>query len=156
MARPSRESRESQSRTKVWSPPQKLATPPAPEGYKYRWVRRMIRGEDDIENILSRQAQHYEPVRPDQVQMDNVRTLEDGKHAGVVVKGDLMLTQVPLDVVEQRNDYYDNKARSMQAAVDNDLMKESTKEMPIYKKRGTRVQLGVRKTQFESDSGDEF
>ena len=37
-------SRATQVRRKPWSPPSKLDAPPAPEGYKHRWIRAEVRG----------------------------------------------------------------------------------------------------------------
>lgn len=153
MAIAMRETRESQARKKVWEPPNKLRTPAPPEGYKYRYVRRQIKGlGDDHENVLARKAQHYEPVHPSEIKLDNVRTMEDGKDAGAVINGDLILMKVPTEIADQRTVYYQDKAEKMQEAVDNDLMKEGTKSMPVYKKRGTRVQLGTRAAKFEDDN----
>ena len=33
-------------RRKPWAPPSKLEAPEAPAGYKHRWIRTAIRGED--------------------------------------------------------------------------------------------------------------
>ncbi len=47
-----RKSREAESRTatarrKPWAPPSKLDAPPAPPGYKHRWIRAEANGYDD-------------------------------------------------------------------------------------------------------------
>ena len=47
-------SRAAQARRKPWSPPSKLDAPPAPEGYKHRWIRAEVRGFEDRTNISSR------------------------------------------------------------------------------------------------------
>lgn len=145
--------RESQSRKKVWKPPAKLETPTPPEGYKYRLVRRTLRGVEEKENVLGRMAQHYEPVKPEELgsRGTDYQTLEDGKHAGVVTVGDLMLMKVPVEVAEQREEHYATINRRMQNAVDNDLMKENTKAMPITSNRKTTVELGTRPISIAGD-----
>ncbi len=40
-------SRATQVRRKPWSPPSKLDAPPAPEGFKHRWIRAEVRGFED-------------------------------------------------------------------------------------------------------------
>jgi len=48
-----KDSREREERRKPWSPPSMLDAPPAPEGYKHRWIRAEVRGFDDRKNIFS-------------------------------------------------------------------------------------------------------
>ena len=144
--------RESQTRKKVWNPPNRLGTPTPPEGYKYRFIRRSLRGTEETGNILSRLAQHYEPVKPEELQGENpYQTLEGGKHAGTIVSGDLMLMKVPVEVVEQRESHFSGMSRRMQEAVDNDLMKENSKSMPISRNRKTHVELGTRRNSIAGD-----
>ena len=48
------DSREKEKRRKPWAPPSMLDAPPAPEGYKHRWIRTEVRGFDDRKNIFDR------------------------------------------------------------------------------------------------------
>ena len=59
-------SREKQGRRKPWTPPSMLDAPPAPEGYKHRWIRAEVRGFDDTRNISARLREGYELVRQDE------------------------------------------------------------------------------------------
>jgi hypothetical protein len=52
-------------------------------------------------------------------------TIEDGKHAGVVSVGGLMLARIPVETVEERNAYFAKKARDQLTAVDNELLREN-------------------------------
>ena len=50
-------SRASQTRAKtakkvVWTPPSSLDAPPAPDGFRHRWIRAESMGFDDSKNIL--------------------------------------------------------------------------------------------------------
>lgn len=144
--------RESQTRKKVWNPPNRLGTPTPPEGYKYRFVRRSLRGVEETGNVLSRIAQHYEVVKPDELQGENpYQTLDSGKHAGAVVSGDLMLMKVPEEIVEQRESHFNAQAQRMQEAVDSDLMRENTRSMPITKNRKTHIEVGTRRNTIAGD-----
>ena len=43
-----RESNSGKTRkTKVWTPPSSLDAPPAPDGYRHRWIRAESMGQDD-------------------------------------------------------------------------------------------------------------
>ena len=138
--------RETTSRRKPWAPPSLLDAPPAPEGYKHRWVRTALRGEEDQSNVFNRLREGYEPVRADEHPDFQAPTIDDGKHAGIIGNGGLMLTRVPVETAEERSEYYGNRTREQMVAVDQDLMKEQHPSMPISNKRQSRVSFGGRKS----------
>ena len=139
------ETRETESRRKPWAPPSVLDAPPPPEGYKHRWVRSAIRGEEDKGNVFNRLRQGYEPVRADEHPGYQAPTIEDGKHAGVIGNGGLILTRVPVETAQERTAYYGGRTREQMDAVDQDLMKEQHPSMPINQSRQSRVSFGGRK-----------
>jgi hypothetical protein len=140
------ETREKTDRRKPWAPPSVLDAPPAPEGYKHRWVRASIRGEEDKGNVFNRLRQGYEPVRADEHPDYQAPTIEDGKHAGVIGNGGLILTRVPVETAQERTAYYGDRTREQMTAVDQDLMKEQHPSMPINQQRQSRVSFGGRKS----------
>lgn len=140
------DTREKESRRKPWSPPSVLDAPPAPEGFKHRWVRASIRGEEDKGNVFNRLRQGYEPVRADEHPGYQAPTVDEGKHAGVIGNGGLILTRVPVETANERTDYYGNRTREQMTAVDQDLMKEQHPSMPINQQRQSRVSFGGRKS----------
>jgi hypothetical protein len=140
------ETRETESRRKPWAPPSVLDAPPPPEGYKHRWVRASIRGEEDKGNVFNRLRQGYEPVRADDHPGYQAPTIEDGKHAGVIGNGGLILTRVPVETAQERTAYYGGRTREQMDAVDQDLMKEQHPSMPINQSRQSRVSFGGRKS----------
>ena len=97
--------REEESRRTPWAPPSVLAAPPAPAGYQNRWVRASIRGEEDKGNVFSRLRQGYEPVRADQHPEFQAPTIDDGKHAGVIGNGGLILTRIPVETAHERTEF---------------------------------------------------
>ena len=143
-------SRASQTRTKklrkkVWTPPSYLDTPNAPAGFRHRWVRVEILGYVDTKNIQGRLRTGYELVRADQYPEDDYPAIPDGKYAGVIGHGGLVLTRVPEEIAQQRADYFKRLSSEQIEAVDNDLMKEQHKSMPIDIDRQTRTTFGGRK-----------
>ena len=56
-----------------------------------------------------------------------------------------MLTRVPEEIAQSRQDYYAKQAKDQMAAMDNDLMKEEHKSMPIEIDRQSRTTFGGRK-----------
>ena len=127
---------------KVWSPPSYLDTPNAPDGFRHRWVRVEKLGFVDTKNVQGRLRSGYELVRADEYPKEDFPTITDGKYAGVIGHGGLVLTRVPEEIARQRTDYYMNQAQDQIRAVDNDLMKEQHKSMPIDIDRQSRTTFG--------------
>ena len=130
---------------KVWTPPSYLDTPNAPNGFRHRWVRTEILGFVDTKNIQGRLRSGYELVRADEFPEEDYPAITDGKYAGVIGHGGLVLTRVPEEIARQRSDYYADQARDQQAAIDADLAKEQHNSMPITVDRDTRVTFGGKK-----------
>jgi len=144
-------SRASQTRTKtlrkkVWTPPSYLDTPNAPTGFRHRWVRVEIMGFLDTKNIQGRLRSGYELVRADEYPEGEYPAIPDGKYAGVIGHGGLVLTRVPEEIAKQRSDYFSKLGMDQITAVDNDLMKEQHKSMPINIDRQSRTTFGGRKS----------
>ena len=131
---------------KPWSPPSMLDTPPAPEGYTYRWIRAEIVGQEDRKNVSSRLSEGFDLVRSEELDdsdQDRFDSVQQGKHAGVVARGGLLLAKIPNETREERNSYYAARAQTQQDAVDNDMMRESDPSSPILNpERKSKVTFG--------------
>jgi hypothetical protein len=136
------QTREKETRKKVWTPPSSLDAPPAPTGFKHRWIRAESLGFNDAKNVNGRLRQGYELVRSDEYPDSDYPVVEDGKYAGVIGVGGLLLTRVPEEIAQQRTDHYVRQGQENVEAVDNDLMKEQHPSMPINIDRQTRVTFG--------------
>ena len=136
------QTREKTAKKKVWSPPSSLDAPPAPTGFRHRWVRAESLGFNDTKNVSGRIRQGYELVRADEYPDSDYPVVEDGKYAGVIGVGGLVLTRVPEEVAKQRQDYYAKQGMEQVQALDNDLMKEQHQSMPINIDRQSRVTFG--------------
>ena len=136
------QTREKEARKKVWTPPSSLDAPPAPTGFRHRWVRIESMGFQDTKNVAGRLRSGYELVRADQYPDSDYPVIEDGKYAGVIGVGGLVLTRVPEEIAESRARYYAERGVEQDKAVDNDLMKEQHPSMPINVDRQTRVTFG--------------
>lgn len=127
----SNETRAAEARKEPWKPPSMLDAPPAPEGFKHRWIRESVMGFDDRKNVSSRSREGYELVRGEEYPDFDIPTVEDGKHAGVIGVGGLLLARVPLEVVDERQSYFRDMTRDQMTAVDNELAREQHPAMPI-------------------------
>jgi len=136
------QTREKDSRPKVWTPPSSLDAPPAPMGYRHRWIRAESMGSDDTKNIMGKLRSGWELVRADEYPEDDFPSVQDGKHAGVIGVGGLLLARIPEELAQSREQYFDNKVTDREQAVENDLMKEQHNAMPINQERQSRVTFG--------------
>ena len=139
----SAESRDKISRRKPWQPPSLLDAPPPPQGYVYRWIRESMIGQNDPANMSKRIREGWEPVRAEDHPDFEAPSIDDGKHAGVIGVGGLILAKIPKETVDERRAYYQNVADQQIQAVDNDLMRESNQVMPISApNRSSKVTFG--------------
>ena len=137
------QTRSKTERPKVWIPPSSLDAPPAPDGFRYRWIRAESLGFDDSKNIQGRLRSGYELVRAEEVEnASDYPVLDTGKYKGVIGVGGLLLAKVPDEIAAQRTAYIKRRTDGMNEAVDNDLMREQHKSMPINVDRQSRVTFG--------------
>ena len=138
------QSRERSSQRRPWAPPSALDAPEPPAGYVHRWVRTEVRGYDDTKNASARLREGWEPVRADEYpDLEGVYpSIEDGKHAGTIGVGGLMLARIPEETVEERTEYFREQTRTQMDAVDQNLMREQHPSMPIHNDRQSRVSFG--------------
>jgi hypothetical protein len=118
-------SREKTTRRKPWAPPSRLDAPPAPPGYQHRWIRTAAGNQEDRSNVAGKLREGYEFVRADEYPDFHAPVMEDGRHAGVISVGSLVLARIPDETVKERNDYYQARARDFQKSVDNELLKSN-------------------------------
>jgi hypothetical protein len=121
-----------------------LEAPEPPAGYKHRWIRTAIRGEDDKINVNAKVREGWEPVRADEYSdlAGQYPTIDEGQYEGVIGVGGLMLARIPEETVEERTEYYREQTRTQMDAVDQSLMREQHPSMPIHTDRKSRVSFG--------------
>ena len=148
----SAETRDKKTRRKPWQPPSMLDAPDAPAGYKHRWVRAEVRGHDDKANMSKRIREGFEPVRAEDHPDFDAPTIDNGKHAGVIGVGGLILAKIPEETVDERNSYFRGMTADQLHGVDNDLLRDSDPRMPLRKsdiRRDSKVEFGSRKPTTE-------
>ena len=140
-------SRASQTRVKeqkktTWTPPSTLDAPPAPAGYRHRWIRAELLGQEDTKNVGVRLREGFEFVRADEYPDQNFPHAETGKYAGVIGVGGLVLARIPEELARQHEAYFAKQTQDRDDAVKNDVLKEQHPSMPINSERQTRVTFG--------------
>ena len=136
------QSRAKEKRPTTWAPPSSLDAPPAPKGFKHRWLRTEVLGFDDTKNMSGKLRSGYELVRADEYPDEIYPTMKEGKYAGVIGVGGLVLARIPEEIAQSRTEYFKKQTQERNEAIDNDLMREQHPSMPINADRQTRVTFG--------------
>ena len=136
------QTRQKTERPKVWTPPSSLDAPPAPDGFRHRWIRAESLGFQDSKNISGRLRSGYELVRADEYKDSDYPVITEGKYKGIIGVGGLVLARVPEEIAKQRTEYFQRQTEGQNEAVEHDLMKEEHKSMPIDVNRQSRVTFG--------------
>ena len=136
------QTRSKTERPKVWTPPSSLDAPPAPDGFRHRWIRAESLGFQDTKNVSARLREGFELVRADEYPDSQYPVITDGKYAGVIGVGGLLLARISEEIAKQRAAYIESLAKGQDEAVEHDLMKEQHKSMPINVDRQSRVTFG--------------
>ena len=140
-------SRASQTRAKeelkkVWTPPNSLDAPSAPTGFRHQWIRAEILGQSDAKNVASSLREGWELVRGDEYPDSQYPTMHEGRYAGVIGVGGLLLARIPEEIALQIDEYYKKQTRDKEEAVENNLMKEQHPSMRFTNESNTRVTFG--------------
>jgi hypothetical protein len=145
----SSDTRAKDDRPKVWKMPSALELPDEAielaesQGLTYRWIRESILGQDDKTNVSKRFREGFEPVRPNELPgFHDLPTVDDGRHAGVIGVGGLILCKIDKTIADQRNDFFEQQTQNQMTAVENDLMREENPSMPISSKMSSKVTFG--------------
>jgi len=132
-------------RPKEYKPPSSLDAPPAPDGFRHRWIRAESMGFNDSKNIHGRLRSGYELVRADEYDTEQYPVVLDGKYAGVIGVGGLLLARIPEELAQARMDYQRRQTDGQDEAVENDLLKDQDKRMPMKFERSSKNFGGTKK-----------
>ena len=136
------ETRTKTERPKEYKPPSSLDAPPAPNGFRHRWIRAESLGFNDTKNIHGRLRSGYELVRADEYKDSDYPIVTDGKYAGIIGVGGLLLARIPEELAQQRIDYHKALSEGQDEAIENDLLRDQDKRMPIKIDRHSKHTFG--------------
>ena len=99
-------------------------------------------GFDDTKNMSGKIRSGWELVRADEYPDSTFPTMDEGRYAGVIGVGGLVLARIPEELAKQREAYFQQMTQDRNDALDNDVLKEQHPSMPINQDRQTRVTFG--------------
>ena len=133
------DTREATKRPAVWKEPNALDAPPAPDGFRHRWIRAESLGFDDTKNIAGKLRSGYELVRAEEYEAQGFPIVGEGKYKGVIGVGGLLLARIPEEIADVRSKFYSDKAKERVEGVKHDLLKDQHPSMPIsYDSRSSK------------------
>ena len=153
-ARSARESssRESVERSQPWRPGSALAAPEPPIGFKHRWIRESVFEYDDKTNVHKKRQEGWELVRAEDYPDFIGPVVDEGRNAGIIGVGGLVLARIPSEIAEERNIHYQKVAQNQMDAVDRDWMRENNPAMPkLNPQRKSSVSFGMKGSSKNSD-----
>lgn len=136
------QTRETTQRKTAWQQPDLLPTPKDQEGYKFRWIRISLMGQADPTNTSAKLREGWTPVKAEDHPEMQIFSDPNSRFKDNVEVGGLLLCKAPIEMVEQRNEYYAKQAESQIDAVDNNFMRQNDARMPLFNERRSEVKFG--------------
>ena len=99
-------------------------------------------GFDDTKNMSGKMRSGWDLVRADEYPDYDYPSLNEGRYAGVIGVGGLVLARIPEELAKQREAYFNQMTQDRNDALENDVLKEQHPSMPINQDRQTRVTFG--------------
>ena len=132
------ETREKTESRYVYKPASTLPEPAPDPDYDFHWVAVSINGTDNTTNISQKRRDGWVPVKA-----VDYPELEIGPNkSGEVEIGGLILCKVPKEMNQGRKDFFDKKAQSQMESVDNNFMRQSNPNMPLFAERKSTTTRG--------------
>jgi len=154
--------RKQEARPQEWKEPNELEIPEEvvarlkAEDCEPRWIRILIEGREDANNIMTRLREGYQFVKRESVEdiWPEVPSYEHGRHGNLILVGDLALAKLSISISKSRKAAMSEKTRNLTEAIDRNLWENSPKHlnqmMPVSNNSRTQVYRG-RNVQVDGD-----
>ena len=136
------DNRQQEERPKQWQAPELLPEPDKQPGFAYRWIRVSMLNSADPRNLSSKLREGWEPVRAEEQPKFQLLVDPDSRYKDNIEIGGLLLCKTPIELVEQRTEYYEKQTQSQTDAVDNNLMRQNDPRMPLFNERKSSTSFG--------------
>ena len=136
------DARQQDERPKQWQAPELLPEPDKQPGFAYRWIRVSMLNSADPRNLSSKLREGWEPVRAEEQPKFQLLVDPESRYKDNIEIGGLLLCKTPIELVEQRTEYYEKQTQSQTDAVDNNLMRQNDPRMPLFNERKSSTSFG--------------
>ena len=127
------EKREHNPQRRRWKPASLLPELTPEAGYGTRWIRTSVLGQADHMNFSSKSAEGWEPMKL----ADHPEAKVAASPSGNIELGGLIACKMPLDMLEDREQWFGKINKQSMEAVDSQLMKENDPRMPMFSERSS-------------------
>ena len=134
--------RQQAERPRQWQAPELLPEPDKQPGFSYRWIRVSTLNNADPRNLSAKLREGWEPVQMEEQPKFKLLADPTSRFKGNIEIGGLLLCKAPEELVDQRNDYYQNMTEQQTKAIDNSFMKQNDPRMPLFNERKSTVSFG--------------
>jgi hypothetical protein len=136
------ETRDDLARPKQWTPPELLPEPDKQPGFAYRWIRVSTLNNADPRNLSAKLREGWEPVKIEEQPKFQLLIDPGSRFKDNIEVGGLLLCKTPIELVEQRNAYYQKQSEGQIESVDNNLMRQNDPRMPLFNERKSSTSFG--------------
>ncbi len=136
------EKRTASARPIAWRAPETLPSPDERPGWKHRWVRVSMLGQQDPSNISSKLREGYEFCKAEEYPELMMHATTEGRFKGNIEIGGLLLCRIPSEFMKQRVQHYAQQNRAQVDSVDNNFMRENDPRMPLFSEKKSKVTFG--------------
>lgn len=136
------ETRAVQERPKQWTPPELLPEPDKQPGFAYRWIRVSTLNNADPRNLSAKLREGWEPVKIEEQPKFQLLIDPNSRFKDNIEVGGLLLCKTPQELVDQRNNYYQQQSEGQIESVDNNLMRQNDPRMPLFNERKSSTSFG--------------
>jgi hypothetical protein len=140
------ENREASKRKMTWRPASILPDPNPVPGWKFKYIRMSVMGQNDPTNVSKMFREGWEPVKASEVpeimhQRDNN---PNSRYPDGVEIGGLLLCKAPEELVQSRREHFENLAKQQLEAVDNNMLsqKDRRSNMDMFSEKKSQVSFG--------------
>jgi len=140
------ENREASKRKMTWRPASILPDPNPVPGWKFKYIRTAVMGQNDPTNVSTMFREGWEPVKATEVpeimhQRDNN---PQSRYPDCVEIGGLLLCKAPEELVQSRREHFENLAEQQLKAVDNNMFsqKDRRSNMDMFTEKKSQVSFG--------------
>jgi len=134
--------RDTAIRPTTWKPADLLPDPDRQEGWEYKWIRKSVLGIADPTNMSKSFREGWEQCRLEDHPEMMLAIDGDAKNSGLIEIGGLILCKIPVEMFNQRQEYYQKQAAGQMESVDAQVDRENDPRMPLFKERQTKTTFG--------------
>jgi hypothetical protein len=140
------ETRESAQRAKAWAPPTLLPDPTPQPGWAFKYIRISAMGQGDPTNTSAKFREGWEPVKA----VDHPEIMyfaennPNSRFKDGIEIGGLLLCKAPIEMVNQRKEYFQRMNQSQMEAVDQNFMRQRDEKtnMSLFSEKKSTTTFG--------------